>query len=196
LTAVLLNRLTRTEQPSKRNAIEEKVASLTDREREVIRWLAKGLKNSDIAEQMAISESTVRHHFTSIFRKLGMNNRVELLLFAESADVQGFYVYRGRSPEGPFERIIPEMIPARADAENRLRYKVIDTAIEPGVAYYYVLEEVKLSGETERKSLDGPAFVTQSPWMCMACEPRFARARALTFKRRCTFSRYRGHSRC
>nr|WP_290665682.1 response regulator transcription factor [Ardenticatena sp.] len=82
LMAVVLNRLTRSDHLDKRNAIEEKVASLTEREREVIRWLAKGLKNSDIADQMAISESTVRHHFTSIFNKLGMNNRVELLLFA------------------------------------------------------------------------------------------------------------------
>lgn len=82
LTAVVLNRLTRAEQTPERNAVEEKIATLTDREREVIQWLAKGLKNSDIAERMAISESTVRHHFTSIFNKLGMNNRVELLLFA------------------------------------------------------------------------------------------------------------------
>nr|WP_290665681.1 hypothetical protein [Ardenticatena sp.] len=87
---------------------------------------------------------------------------------AESADVQGFYVSRGRSAEGPFERITPEMIPARADAEHHPQYKVIDTAIEPGVAYYYVLEVVKMSGETERKPLEGPAIVTQSPGMWLA----------------------------
>ncbi|RME12167.1 MAG: DNA-binding response regulator [Ardenticatenia bacterium] len=82
LTALVLNSLTRSEMGNSKDKTQEKIESLTDREREVIRWLAKGLKNRDIAERMSISESTVRHHFTSIFNKLDMNNRVELLLFA------------------------------------------------------------------------------------------------------------------
>ncbi|GAP61619.1 hypothetical protein ARMA_0042 [Ardenticatena maritima] len=87
---------------------------------------------------------------------------------AEHADVQGFYLYRGQSAEGPFEPLMLEMIPATTDEENHPQYRFIDTNVVPGVTYYYVLEEVKTSGETERKLLEGPAVVNQSPWMLIA----------------------------
>lgn len=58
------------------------VAALTAREREVITLIAKGLKNKVIAERLFISEATVRHHISSIFAKLGVSDRVELILNA------------------------------------------------------------------------------------------------------------------
>lgn len=57
-------------------------SSLTDRERTVIALLGKGLSNRDIAGQLCISETTVRHHLTSIFDKLGVPNRQKLLIRA------------------------------------------------------------------------------------------------------------------
>ncbi len=56
--------------------------ALTDREREVIGLLGKGLSNRDIANSLCISETTVRHHLTSIFDKLGVSNRQKLLICA------------------------------------------------------------------------------------------------------------------
>jgi DNA-binding NarL/FixJ family response regulator len=56
--------------------------SLTSRELEIIHFLAKGLKNKQIAERLYISETTVRHHFTAIFSKLHVSNRQQLLLAA------------------------------------------------------------------------------------------------------------------
>lgn len=53
--------------------------SLTPREREVIAMLALGLQNKAIAGRLFISETTVRHHLTSIFDKLAVSNRLELM---------------------------------------------------------------------------------------------------------------------
>ncbi|MDF0643840.1 MAG: response regulator transcription factor [Nitrospira sp.] len=59
-----------------------KTDSLTDRERAVVALVGQGLSNRDIGERLCISETTVRHHLTSIFDKLGVSNRQKLLLFA------------------------------------------------------------------------------------------------------------------
>jgi DNA-binding NarL/FixJ family response regulator len=59
-----------------------KIEGLTEREREVIRLLSQGKKNKQIAEELYISETTVRHHLTSIFDKLGVEDRLELSIYA------------------------------------------------------------------------------------------------------------------
>jgi DNA-binding NarL/FixJ family response regulator len=59
-----------------------RIAKLTEREREVIRLLGEGIKNRQIAERMHISEATVRHHLTSVFAKLGVMDRFELVIYA------------------------------------------------------------------------------------------------------------------
>ena len=56
--------------------------ALTEREREVIKLVRQGLSNKDIAYQLSISDSTVRHHLTSIFDKVGVPNRQKLLVHA------------------------------------------------------------------------------------------------------------------
>lgn len=53
------------------------LAQLTEREREVLRLLADGLANTQIAERLVIQESTVKFHLQNIFRKLGVANRTE-----------------------------------------------------------------------------------------------------------------------
>jgi len=57
-------------------------AVLTDREREVLMLICKGMKNRVIAENLFITETTVRHHLTSIFEKLKVNSRLELVVHA------------------------------------------------------------------------------------------------------------------
>jgi DNA-binding NarL/FixJ family response regulator len=61
---------------------ETKIAALTDREREVIRAVGEGLKNKQIGERLFISDVTVRHHLTSVFSKLGVKDRLELVIYA------------------------------------------------------------------------------------------------------------------
>jgi len=65
-----------------RAAAKEVFAELTRREMEVLELLGKGLKNRDIAEQLYISEKTVKNHISSIFAKLHVNDRTEAALLA------------------------------------------------------------------------------------------------------------------
>ena len=55
---------------------------LSPREEEVLRYVATGLRNAEVAEKLAISEETVKTHLNRIFRKLGVRDRVELALYA------------------------------------------------------------------------------------------------------------------
>jgi two-component system, NarL family, nitrate/nitrite response regulator NarL len=64
------------------NSEEAKIATLTAREREVISLVGEGLRNKQIAQRLFISETTVRHHLTSIFSKLGVAERIELVIYA------------------------------------------------------------------------------------------------------------------
>jgi DNA-binding NarL/FixJ family response regulator len=59
-----------------------KIARLTAREREVIVLIGEGLYNKQIAARLTISEATVSHHLTSIFAKLGLANRFDLVIYA------------------------------------------------------------------------------------------------------------------
>jgi len=59
-----------------------KINSLTAREREIIWLIGLGLKNKDIANRLSISDITVRHHLTSIFCKLEVEDRQKLLILA------------------------------------------------------------------------------------------------------------------
>ena len=59
-----------------------KIATLTKREREVITLVGEGIKNKQIANRLFISEITVRHHLTSIFSKLNLSDRFDLIIYA------------------------------------------------------------------------------------------------------------------
>jgi DNA-binding NarL/FixJ family response regulator len=57
-------------------------SKLTEREVEVLRLLAKGLSNSDISEQLYLTEGTVRNHISSILAKLGVSDRTQAAVIA------------------------------------------------------------------------------------------------------------------
>lgn len=56
--------------------------SLTVREKEVLESICKGMKNKAIADHLYITETTVRHHLTSIFEKLKVKSRLSLAILA------------------------------------------------------------------------------------------------------------------
>ena len=56
--------------------------SLTDREADVLRWMARGLGNLEIAEKLFVSEATVKTHVAHIFDKLEVENRVQAVIAA------------------------------------------------------------------------------------------------------------------
>lgn len=58
---------------------------LTKREEEVVRLLAEGLQNREIANELNLSEHTVKNYVFHIFDKLGVSSRVELVLYAISS---------------------------------------------------------------------------------------------------------------
>jgi len=57
--------------------------SLTPREREIIRMVAQGLRNREIGQRLFISEGTVKIHLHNVYDKLGLDGRLELLLYAQ-----------------------------------------------------------------------------------------------------------------
>jgi len=71
----------------KRSHPREWPAGLTDREVEILRLLTKGLNRRAMADQLFLSEHTVRHHLEHIYNKLGVSTRVAATLFAVEHDL-------------------------------------------------------------------------------------------------------------
>jgi DNA-binding NarL/FixJ family response regulator len=62
--------------------VDPKLAELTDREREVLVEMAKGLSNEELAETLFISENTVKTHVKRVLTKLGVRDRVNAVVMA------------------------------------------------------------------------------------------------------------------
>ena len=65
------------------SAAREAGKNLTPRELEMVRMIAQGLRNKAIADRLSISEGTVKIHLHNIYEKLGVDGRLELMLFAQ-----------------------------------------------------------------------------------------------------------------
>jgi two-component system nitrate/nitrite response regulator NarL len=69
------------ERPEPRARSDRRLALLTPREQEIASMIGAGASNRDIAARLKVGEGTVKAHLTSIFRKLGFADRLQLGLF-------------------------------------------------------------------------------------------------------------------
>ncbi len=74
-------------QPATPEDAEDSLEVLTDREREVLTCVARGMSNAEIAKAMHISESTAKTHLKRVLMKLGLRDRVGAVVFAYEAGV-------------------------------------------------------------------------------------------------------------
>lgn len=65
-----------------RNKDNVKIESLTRREMDVLKLLAVGMYNKEVAEKLSISERTVKNHVSNIFKKIGVTDRTQAAVFA------------------------------------------------------------------------------------------------------------------
>jgi DNA-binding NarL/FixJ family response regulator len=61
---------------------QKRINSLTARECEIIKLIAEGLVNKEIAQRLFVVDKTIRNHLTVIYSKLGVANRLELAIYA------------------------------------------------------------------------------------------------------------------
>jgi len=75
--------------PGAHDGIEDKLGALTERERQVLEGIARGLDNAEIASELALSEKTVRNHVTHVFDKIGVAHRYQAIVLARDAGLAG-----------------------------------------------------------------------------------------------------------
>src|SRR5690606_23165662 len=80
VTARLLDRLAAL--PADDAADPPGLERLTEREREVLHLLGRGLTNAEIAERLVLGETTVKTHVGRVLRKLGLRDRVQAVVYA------------------------------------------------------------------------------------------------------------------
>ena len=87
LSARLLSDL---QSPQSANGVADRLRQLTERQTEILRLVAEGLSNKEVALRLELQEKTVKHHMTGVLSKLNVPNRTEAaLMMREFRDRDG-----------------------------------------------------------------------------------------------------------
>jgi DNA-binding NarL/FixJ family response regulator len=89
ITRRLIEQFARVAAPTGEDGPPEAVASLTARELEVLRLLARGMSNAEIAAELVLGEQTVKTHVARILAKLGLRDRVQAVVLAYESGLAG-----------------------------------------------------------------------------------------------------------
>ena len=68
---------------------DDSLAELTQREREIVRLIVDGASNKEVASSLNISERTVKGHLSNVFQKLGVTDRLKLMLYVREGKIRG-----------------------------------------------------------------------------------------------------------
>jgi DNA-binding NarL/FixJ family response regulator len=83
LTRTLIDAYVRRPPPGAR--LPERIGDLTERELDVTRLVARGLSNAEIADQLVLSPGTVKTHVAHVLHKLGLRDRIQLVVLAHES---------------------------------------------------------------------------------------------------------------
>ena len=86
VTRTLLSHFGDTQASERRLAAAQRLATLTDREREVAAAIGAGASNAEVAAALFMSEATVKAHVSRLFTKLDVTNRVQIAIVVHDAD--------------------------------------------------------------------------------------------------------------
>lgn len=92
ITRRLVEQFAAAQPPAETDGVPAPLAGLTDRELEVLRLIARGLSNAEIATEIWVAESTVKTHVARILAKLGVRDRVQAVVLAYESG----FVHRSR----------------------------------------------------------------------------------------------------
>ncbi|GIK37109.1 MAG: hypothetical protein BroJett011_09420 [Chloroflexota bacterium] len=93
---------------SSTNSLGPILEPLSERELEVLQWLASGASNREIGRRLYITESTVKQHVYNIFGKLNVRNRTQAALQARKLGVASYPNFLQLWEEGWGKKIIPK----------------------------------------------------------------------------------------
>ena len=135
--ADVLTEISRPVRSDRANSTAAQIAALTKRERDIIKLVSRGYKNKLVAQHLAISDVTVRHHLTSIFSKLELTDRFELIIYAyknaladmsENGDSDGVRS-TGRWPEDTPDRSMNSLAAPSGTSSERYTRSPSDTRV-------------------------------------------------------------------
>jgi DNA-binding NarL/FixJ family response regulator len=144
--------------PKIRTVDQNGMELLSEREAEVVRSLAEGLTNREIAQRMGLSQHTIKNHLFRIFDKLGVSNRIELLFMTLSQGTAAPVLLQGL-PMDPADRT---NLLSTDDATLGLCQK----AAEQGVAVAQLaLARMLSEGPASKRDL-----IRAHMWFCVAID--------------------------
>ena len=92
------------------SALAQTRVALTRRQGQIVSLVAQGFKNKEIASAMGITEGTVKVYLYKLFRKLGMNHRLDMALYG----LKNLFVAHTEAPDSFGPRSLPPQVRGRA----------------------------------------------------------------------------------